>query len=78
MGKQILSDVYDALRCCEENEIGAAPSERLLLISSLAGQLAAELNALCQSLPLSNDAEQGSGLASGVRTARSVGRSPTE
>lgn len=78
LGKQIASDIFDALRCCEEYEVGAAPMERLLTISSLAGQLAAELNALCLSLPISTETATQNGQASGAHTARNEGRSPTE
>jgi hypothetical protein len=78
LGKQIESDVYDALCCCEQHEIEAASAERLIRISSLAGELARALNDLCQSLPLEQSAGKGSDLASGARMARNEGQSQSE
>jgi hypothetical protein len=77
MGQQIHSDVYDALRCVEESELDAAPMERLLKISSLAGELAAALNDLFGCRP-GDDGGQQSDPALEAHRARSAGRSPFE
>jgi hypothetical protein len=77
MGRQIHSDVYDALRCVEESELEAAPMERLLKISSLAGELSAALNDLFGCRP-AEDGGPGSDPALEARMARSEGHLPSE
>lgn len=76
LGQQIHSDVYDALRTIEESELEDAPVERLLRVSSLAGELATALNDLFGRLP-GGDGVSESDRASGARTPRNAGRSPS-
>lgn len=77
VARQIQRDIYDALRTIESNDLDSAPVERLLGLSSLAGELAAALNEIFCCRPCS-DCEAESDPASEAHTARNEGRSPTE
>jgi hypothetical protein len=68
LGPQIHADVYKALACIESHDLDRIQPERLLRISSLAGELLAALDEL-----LGHDHEQ-TDQASEAHTVRSEGR----
>ncbi len=69
LGPQIHADVYKALACIESHDLDEMQPERLLKVSSLAGELLAALDEL-----VGRDREQ-TDRASEAHTVRNEGRS---